>query len=319
MSFSSPWVLLGLLALPVLAAWYASEGRRGALAARAFVTEPLTPSVAPNRPGWRRHAPYLLLGLALAALIVAAARPQRSVAVPLKRGTVMLATDVSNSMTSSDVAPSRLAAAKRAALTFLHGVPKSVEVGTIEFAKHPVLLQTPTTEHVLARNAIRELQPGGGGTAMGQALEVALQEIERVPKIHGKRPPGAIVLISDGASNVGVGPGAVARAARRRHVKIYTIAIGTAGGTMTVQHHGQNVTTRVPLKPRQLQRIAANSGGRSFTAADSGQVNQIYAHLAAQLGHTRGYQQLIVAVIVAGLVLLLASAALSLRWFVRIA
>ena len=145
MSFASPWVLLGLLAIPVLAVAYLGEGRRRALAAQSFVTEPLTPSVAPRRPGWRRHVPYVLLALALAVLIIAAARPQRSIAVPLKRGTVILANDVSNSMTSTDVQPSRLAAAQRAALTFLHGVPRTVQVGAVEFARRPVLLQSPTT------------------------------------------------------------------------------------------------------------------------------------------------------------------------------
>ena len=320
MSFASPWVLLGLLALPLLAAWYVSEGQRRALAAKSFVTEPLIASVAPRRAGWRRHVPYVLLAVALAVLIVAAARPQRSVAVPLKRGTVMLANDVSNSMTSTDVKPSRLVAAQAAALTFLRGIPKTVAVGSVQFARHPTLLQTPTHYHALARQAIRGLAPAGGGTAMGQALEVALQTIARVPKAHdGKRPPGTIVLISDGASNVGIGPGQVARLARRQKVPIYTIAIGTPGGTMTRKLHGRSVTTAVPVKPSQLRRIAANSGGRSFSAADAGQVKQIYSHLARSIGHTQGHQELIAEVVIAGLVLLLLGSLLSMRWFVRIA
>jgi len=318
-SFASPWVLLGLLALPVVAVWYVSEGRRRALAARAFVTEPLTPSVAPRQPGWRRHAPYVLLAVALAALIVAAARPQRSVAVPLKRGTVILANDVSNSMTSTDVQPSRLGAAERAAFTFLHGVPRTVEVGSIEFARRPVLLQSPTIHHTLVRHAIGELQPGGGGTAIGEALATALQTIRTVPKIHGKRPPGTIVLISDGASNVGIEPGVVAAQARREHVPIYTIAIGTAAGTMQIKRGGQTVTAPVPVDPTELRQIAADAGGRSYTAADSDRVKQIYAHLATQLGHTKGQQQLIAGALGAGILLLLLGSALSLRWFVRIA
>ena len=319
MSFASPWVLLGLLAIPVLAVAYLGEGRRRALAAQAFVTEPLTPSVAPRRPGWRRHVPYVLLALALAVLIIAAARPQRSIAVPLKRGTVVLANDVSNSMTSTDVQPSRLGAAQRAALTFLHGVPRTIEVGAVEFARRPVLLQSPTTHHAYTRNAIEQLQPGGGGTAIGEALQTALQAINTVPKINGKSPPGAIVLISDGASNVGIGPEAVARQARHEHVRIYTISIGTPNGTMTVKRGGQNVTTRVPVDPTELRQIAEDSGGRSYTAGDSDRVKEIYAHLATQLGHTPGQQQLIAGVIGAGLVLLLLGSALSLRWFVRIA
>ena len=319
MSFASPWVLLGLLVLPPLAAWYVGEGRRRAVAARSFVTEPLTPSVAPKRPGWRRHAPYLVLAVALAALIVAAARPQRSVAVPLKRGTVMLANDVSDSMSSGDVRPSRLVAAKRAALAFVHGLPRSIEVGSIEFARRPTLLQSPTTDHALSANAVAHLAPGGGGTAIGDALQIALQAIRSVPKVDGKRPPGAILLISDGASNVGTEPVVVAQQARRQHVRIYTISVGTPGGTMDTKVDGHTVSTPVPVDPTELGQIAASSGGRHYLARDSGRVKEIYAHLAAQLGHTRVHQQLIAGVTGGGLVLLLIGSALSLRWFARIA
>jgi len=182
-----------------------------------------------------------------------------------------------------------------------------------------VLLQSPTTHHELARNAIDELQPGGGGTAIGEALQTALQAIRTVPEIHGKRPPGAIVLISDGTSNVGVGPGLVASQARRQHVPIYTIAIGTGAGTMAIKRGGHTVTTGVPVNPTELRQIAANSGGRSYTAADSDRVKEIYTHLAKKLGHTQGQQQLMTGLLVAGLVVLLLGSALSVRWFVRIA
>ena len=319
MSFASPWVLLGLLALPALAAWYVREARRRTAAAEAFVTQPLTPSVAPRRPGWRRHAPYVVLAVALAALIIAAARPQRSVAVPLERGTVMLANDVSDSMTSTDVHPSRLGAAQRAALAFLHGVPRTIEVGSIEFARRPALLQSPTTDHTLVANAVEQLQPGGGGTAIGEALQVALTAIRGVHKVDGRRPPGSIVLISDGASNVGIAPELVAAQARREHVKIYTISVGTAGGTMASQAGGRTVDTPVPVDPTELRQIAAISGGHAYRAADTDQVKGAYAHLAAQLGHKRAQQQLVAGVTGGGLVLLLIGSALSLRWFARIA
>jgi Ca-activated chloride channel family protein len=318
-SFASPWVLVGLLALPVLAVWYAREGRRRALAARSFVTQPLTPSVAPRRPRWRRHAPYVVLAAALAALIVAAARPQRAVAVPVERGTVMLANDVSDSMTSTDVQPSRLGAAKRAALGFLHGVPRSVEVGSLEFARRTTLLQSPTTDHALAANAVAQLQPGGGGTAIGDALQTSLTAIRKVPKIAGKHPPGAIVLISDGASNIGVAPVQVAEQARREHVKIYTIAIGTSGGTMVMNVHGRRVNTPVPVDPTELRQIAASSGGRAYSASDSQRAQEIYDHLAARLGHTHAQRPLVAGITGVGLVLLLLACALSLRWFARIA
>ena len=112
MSFSSPLVLLALVAIPLLIRWYAGQQRRRTRAAEAFAAPKLTPSVAPRRPGWRRHAPMLVFAIATAVLIVAAARPQKTVAVTVNKGAVMLATDVSSSMTATDVRPSRLAASR---------------------------------------------------------------------------------------------------------------------------------------------------------------------------------------------------------------
>ncbi|MGH2873552.1 MAG: VWA domain-containing protein, partial [Solirubrobacteraceae bacterium] len=146
MSFAAPLVLLALIALPALAALYVLEQQRRARAMGAFVSTSLLASVAPRRPGWRRHAPYALLGLGLVALIAAAARPQHSVIQPVKGATVMLVNDTSASMTSDDVRPSRLAAAKRAAASFLRRVGPSTQVGSIAFARHVLLLQSPTTD-----------------------------------------------------------------------------------------------------------------------------------------------------------------------------
>ena len=95
----------------------------GPAAAAAFSSPALAASVTPRRPGWRRHAPVIVLGLALAALIVAAAKPQKTVAVPVRSAAFMLANDVSDSMKATDVAPSRLAAAQRAALRFVAALP----------------------------------------------------------------------------------------------------------------------------------------------------------------------------------------------------
>lgn len=319
MSFAAPLVLLGLLALPLAAAWYVREQRRQRQAVRAFVSAPLTASVAPRRPGWRRHAPYVVLALGLAVLVAAVAKPQRLVAKPVRGATVMLANDVSDSMRSTDINPSRLVAARQAAGEFASRLPAGARIGSIEFARHPTLLQSPTTSRSLIRAALAEVQPGGGGTATGEALELALNAIKQAPKLNGKRPPAAIVLISDGASNVGVGPVQVAREARQQHVKIYTISIGTSQGTIPFKRHGEVVTTPVPVDPTELAQIALASGGHAYTAANAGTVDAIYASLAKQLGHKRVEQSLLVPAAGIGLVLLAAGAALSLLWFARIA
>lgn len=319
MSFAAPLVLLGLVALPLLAALYANEQRRRARVAAAFVSAPLLASVAPVRPGWRRHAPYILLALGVAALIVAAARPRRTIQVPIHGATVMLVNDVSASMTSTDVRPSRLSAAKRAAESFLKRVTPSTQVGSIEFARHPTLLQSPTTDHAVTRAAIAGIRPGGGGTAMGNALVLALDAIRSAPRLHGKRAPGSVILISDGAANVGVSPVAVAQNAKRQHVRIDTISIGTSHGTAEIPKRSGEVRTAVPVDPTELRQIAAASGGHAYRAPDETTVSEIYESLATVLAHRRGEQDLTGYVAGAGLVLVALGVALSLTWFGRLA
>jgi len=319
MTFADPLVLLGLLGLPLLIIWYRGQQRRRARAASAFVAPALTGSVAPRRPRWRRHLPMLAFALALAVLIVAAARPQRSVARPVTDGVVMLADDTSSSMNATDVAPSRLRAALRAARRFLGGVPSTIQVGAIEFARTPILLQSPTSNHALTKAALTQVPRTSGGTAVGEAIQTAMREIASVPRVGGKRPPGAIVLISDGASNVGIGPLTAARESRAQHIPIYTISVGTPNGTIPGKQGSQTVTGPVPVSREQLARIASISGGRTFTASDAAGVSAAYTHLAARLGHKRVKQEISVGFAGGGLALLLVGGALSLLWFGRLA
>lgn len=318
MSFSSPLLLLGLAVVPVLIAWYVSQQRRRVRAAQAFVAPALTLSVAPRRPGWRRHAPMLVVAIAIAALIVAAARPQRTVAVPVNSAAIMLANDVSSSMTATDVSPSRLGAARRAASRFLAGVPGSAQVGLMKFARRPALLQSPTTDHSLTQAAIAQLQPGGGGTAIGDTITTALQVLTKLSPKGGKRTPSAIVLLSDGSSNFGSAPLAAARQAKADHIPIYTIALGTPTGTIPIKRGSQTVNTPVPVSPQELAQIASISGGRAYTVANSANASAVYAHLATQLGHKKVKRELTAGFAGGGLVLLLLGSALSLLWFGRL-
>jgi Ca-activated chloride channel homolog len=317
-SFAAPLVLLALLALAALAVWYMAEQHRRAHASEAFSSALLTASVAPHKPRWRRHMPYLLMGLALAALIIAAAKPQRAVSEPVKGATVMFANDVSDSMQATDVKPSRLEAAKRAAVSFVNAATPGLALGSIKFARHAILVQAPTTDHGVTRTAIKQLQPGGGGTAIGDAIQTALGAIRVAPKVGGKRAPGAVILISDGTSNVGSAPIPAAREAKRKHVRIYTISIGTPNGTIQIKRHGTTVTAQVPVNPTELHQIAAASGGRAFTAPTTAVVKQIYTKLAKRLGEHRVHKPLMSAFVGLALALLAASIAASLLWFGRL-
>jgi Ca-activated chloride channel homolog len=317
-SFASPLVLLGLLAIPALVYWYVAQGRQRERAVAAFANPALTASFAPNQPGWRRHAPMLLFLIATAILLLAAARPQRSVVVPVKGAAIMLANDVSNSMGATDVQPSRLAAAKRASERFVAHLPGTVAVGQLEFARNPAVLQSPTTDHALTQAAIAQLHLGGGGTATGNAILAAVAALQSAPKIDGKRPPGAIVLLSDGGANGGVSVVTAAQYAKSKHIPVYTISLGTPNGTIPIKRGSVVTTTAVPVNGQDLAEIASGSGGRAYTAADSANARSIYDHLAKKLGQRHVKQPITAAFAGGGLVVLLLGGGLSLRWFGRI-
>jgi Ca-activated chloride channel homolog len=317
-SFAAPLVLLGLAFLPLLALAYALHARTRTRAAAAFSAPHLAPSVAPVRPGWRRHVPMLAFAFALALILVAAARPQTTVAVPVEHASILLMTDVSGSMQAQDVKPSRLVAARRAATTFVDSVPKQVNAGVMAFNQTPTILQSPTTDRIAVKSALQRLQ-SSGGTATGNAVRAAVRILTATPGADGKPPPAAIVLLSDGKSTSGVAPLTAAQEAGRRHIPVYTVALGTATGTITVPRKGGGTETRqVPPDPATLRQMAAASGGQAYQAADAQRLSQVYERLGSQLGRKNEPRQISSLFAAAALALLLAGAALTLRWFGRL-
>ena len=319
MSFASPAILVALLALPALGVLYAVEQRRRRSAAAAFATPALQPSVAPRRPRWRRHAPMAAIALALALLVVAAAKPQRTVAVPVERASVMLVTDVSGSMTATDIQPSRLVAAKRAAGRFADEVPDGLNVGLVAFNSTPRVLQSPTRDREVVKAAIDSMEPSGG-TATGEAIATATSVLRRTAAPGEDPPPGAILLLSDGKSTSGRDAAGAARAAARLDIPVYTVVLGTEQGTITVPRaNGSGTTTRnVPPDAESLAEIARVSGGKAYTAETATGLKEIYESLGSQLGHEDRKREITSAVTGGGLALMLVGVAMSLRWFGRL-
>jgi Ca-activated chloride channel family protein len=136
--------------------------------------------------------------------------------------------------------------------------------------------------------------------------------------VAGKLPPGAIVLISDGASNVGISPLDVARQARAQHIPVYTISVGTPRGTIPITHGSRTVSTPVPVSGEQLAQIARLSGGKAFTAADTAGVRAAYERLAGRLGTKKVKQEITASFAGIALGLLVLGGALTLRWFGRL-
>jgi Ca-activated chloride channel homolog len=320
MTFGAPLVLIGLAVLPALVVWYVRLQRDRRRAAAAFAAPAFTPSVAPSRPRWRRHAPVLVMAIAVAALVVAAAKPQRTVAVPVEQAQIMLLNDVSGSMLATDVAPNRLTAARAAAQKFIDSVPKQVRVGVMAFNQTPSVLQSPTTDRAALTDALRRLR-SSGGTATGEAIQTATRVLRQAQSVNGKKPPSAIVLLSDGASTRGVDPLAAAQAAGKLKIPVYTVALGTANGTITVPRPGGQGGTevhRVPPDEASLRRIAEASGGKASAAGDAQALSTVYERLGSQLGRKKVPREITAGFAGAGLALLALGSALSLRWFGRL-
>jgi Ca-activated chloride channel family protein len=315
-SLASPIWLLALLAIPAaLAAQYVARRRARRYAVRFTALPSLKLAAATSgRVPWRRNLAPLLALLATAALVFALAKPQRTVAVPVERASIVLVTDHSRSMLATDVEPNRLRAAQSAARTFLDQIPGAVRVGAVAFSDAPDAVQSPSSNHDDTRRVV-DNQVADGGTATGDALEVALQTIQQ-QKQGGRKVPSAIVLLSDGKTTIGRDPIGVARQAGRLKIPIYTVALGTDDAL--VPNPGLGPPLPAPPDPETLRSIAEASNGRAFRAEDENSLKSIYKALGSQLGTKNEKRQVTSLFVVGGLLLLLGAGLASVRFAARI-
>ncbi len=183
MSFSSPLWLLALLLLPLLVGAYLWHERQRQRAAAAWANPLLVPNLVDRAPGRRRHLPIALLLVALAVMIVGVARPHATVTTRREEATVILAMDVSRSMGAQDVPPTRLAAAKTAALEFARKVPKKFRIGVVAFSTRAQVALPPTADRELLHTSLDALHTGEG-TSIGDAVALAAS-IPRGQRVDG--------------------------------------------------------------------------------------------------------------------------------------
>jgi Ca-activated chloride channel family protein len=314
-SFASPLWLLGLALVPLALLAYEASRRRGSRYAVRFTAVPALKLAAGTVPAWRRHVPAALALAALAALVLALAKPQKTIAVPIERASIMLVTDHSRSMSATDVEPDRLSAAQRAARTFINQLPDQVRLGAVAFSDSPDAVQAPSSDHDDARRIV-DGQVADGATATGAALEVAIDALKN-DKQNGKRPPSAIVLLSDGKTTVPPDPVPIARTAGQLKIPIYTVALGTRDATVP-NPNPFGTPLLVAPDPETLRQIAEVSGGKAFTAEDSDSLKSIYKTLGSQLGTKKQQKQITASFAIGGLVLLLGAGVASLRWAGRL-
>jgi Ca-activated chloride channel family protein len=310
LSFGSPIGLLALLAIPVALLLLAAARKRRTAYAVRFPAAATLAAAAGSVSSWRRHVPTALALAAIAALALALAKPQRTVAVPVEGASVVLVTDHSGSMSATDVDPDRLTAAEDAAKTFLDKLPSATRVGVVAYSDGPDGTLAPTTDRERIRQTI-ESQEAVGATATGEALQVALQTLAPDGK-KAQRPASAIVLLSDGKTTTGRDPVEVARTAKKLGVPVYTVALGTADATIPNPVSPLSPPIAVPPDPETLKQIAQVSGGRAFTSGDAGQLRSIYSSLGSRLATKHEQREVTSGFALAGLVLLLGAGLLSL-------
>jgi Ca-activated chloride channel homolog len=312
MSIADPVLLVVGLLVAVALGWAAVVATRRRAAALVLA------GVAQD--GWWRGRGRLagvwctIAGIAVLAIAVAG--PAASVPVSHASGTVVLAMDVSGSMAATDVAPSRLGAAKRAAVSFIDAQPSTVDIGVIAFQQGGLEAALPTADHATVTAAVQRLT-AGGGTSLGDAILASLSAITHktvalgpngaIPSI-GYWPSATIVIFSDGQDESGTSDATAAAVAQKAGVHIDTVGVGTAAGT-TVEVDGYHLFTA--LDQAALTSIAQATGGAYHPASDASELNGIASSINLRLTITNEPLPLAGAFIGLALALLAAGALLT--------
>lgn len=327
MTFIWPLMLLALAALPVAVVAYVRHQRRRARQAASLGAVRRLATV-------RRHVPPAFFLAGLTILGVALARPQAVVSLPRQQGIVMLAFDVSGSMAATDLAPTRMEAAKAAARSFVQKQPQGISIGVVAFSDGGLAVQQPTLKQDDVLSAINRLAPQRG-TSVGQGIMAALAAIQTagqegpltlsnltpgptpsptaVPA--GYHAPAVIVLLTDGENNEQPDPETVAARAAEQGVRIYTVGVGTPQGT-TLTVNGFTVHTQ--LDEAGLRQIADTTGGQYYSAASADELKSVYDNLNLQFVTKPEQLELTALFAGASLMVVVLGGLLSLIWFGRL-
>lgn len=285
LAFLSPDRLLLLVAIPLLVAAYLFASRRKNRRGMRFTNTSMLDVVVPKQSQWRRHVAVALSLLSLITLTAAFARPKTTVEVPRERATVVLVIDASQSMAATDVPPTRLDAAKQAAIQFVNELPDKYNVSVVSMAGNVSILVPPTLQHNTVETAINSIKLQDS-TAIGEGITTAMRALQQAPKdpAHPNDPaPGAIVLLSDGTNTSGRSPQQAAADAGKAKVPIYTIAYGSENGYVDLDGKRQ----LVPVDHELMTELAKLSGGQTFDAASLSELRNVYKNIGSEVGYEK--------------------------------
>ena len=346
MNFLWPQFLWLLLALPLLVLLYVWLMRRKKKLALRYASLSIVREAMGAGQSVRRHIPPFLFLLAMAALLLAAARPMAVVLLPTNQQTIILAMDVSGSMRATDVLPNRLVAAQEAAKGFIKDLPRNVKVGIVAFAGSATVAQMPTVNRDDLVTAIDAFQLQRA-TATGNAIVVSLATLfpdagldvsqfgpqsrargtpieqagksgaakEFTPVMPGSYTSAAIIMLTDGQRTTGVDPLDAAKAAADRGVRVYTVGVGTVDGE-TIGFEGWSM--RVRLDEETLKSVANKTQAEYFYAGTAQDLNKVYETLSSRLTVEKKETEVSALFALGAAILVLLSAGLSLFWFNRI-
>jgi len=246
--------------------------------------------VLPHQRGWKRWLAVMSSVASTACLVLAFAQPQSYRSVPRDRATIAVAIDVSRSMEANDVEPNRLTAAQDAAKEFVGSLPPRFNVALVRFAGTAQVVVPPTTDRGTVDRAIDNLKVLPS-TAIGEGIYTSLDAIKLAPPDprHPKEvAPAAIVLLSDGSTNMGRPSLQAGRDSGTKGVPVYTIAYGTVRGYLVED----GVRQRVPVNHSELAAVAKASGGEKFSAQSLGELKKVYREISHSVGSDKVYAEI---------------------------
>jgi Ca-activated chloride channel family protein len=338
MNFLWPGNLVLIVVVPALIAAYIWAQRRRQKYALRYASLSLVREALGKGPGRKRHVPPALFLTALFFMLLGTARPETVVVVPVQEGTVILALDVSGSMLAEDLKPNRMEAAKDAAKAFVIRQGTDVKLGVVAFSGDAQVVQSPTKDKDLVIAAINRLRPQRA-TAIGRGILASLDAIfedseETPPSVlalrrlagdpTGPTPPpiakgsdrtATIVLLSDGQNNQFPAPQQVIEDAATRGIRVYTVGVGSADGTV-VRIQGRSVRTR--LDEATLKQIAELTEGQYYNASNERDLRAVYENLSTQLVFRQQHTEVTAILSAIAAILSIIGGALSLLWFNRI-
>jgi Ca-activated chloride channel homolog len=330
-TFAAPELLLALIAVPLAAIGYGVLERRRARRAAVWSASALLPNIVRRPRGGLSHVSVALFLLAMAFLLIGLARPQRVLGIETRDPpTIVLTFDVSGSMASRDVSPSRIGAARNIAIEFLKELPTKFRVAVMTFGNQVRLVVPSTLDRARAISKIPAAVTPLSATGIGDGISHAVAEAVAAAGQNRRGAlsrPGAVLLFSDGEQTAaGTTPGDATVIAHVNGVPVDTVAMGTRKGTVTqpIRIGGKEKQTYpVPVQRTALRMIAKGSGGTAFDGISVAQsptpLSSVYAGLNSYSTAGRRSSELSAAVTAVALILLLAGIVVSGLWFGRVA